>query len=285
LYIVINANEITKSIKGLPPFPDVVGRALKMLDDPHASVPELVSVVEYDPSITANVLKLCNSAYYGLSREVRSLREGIVLLGNAQLKDIILAGTAVKYLGKGTKGYDLAKGELWKHSVATGIFGRIIANHVLEEEAPSVFTACLLHDIGKVVLDTFVDEYFNHLMEVIYEENRSFMEAERAVFGTDHAEVGARVTRKWEFPEEIVQAIENHHRPEEAADDDLITPVVYLANVFTVLAGIGIGRSGLFCRGKESVMKRFGLDAKDVQDLLLEFYDEFNKVQDLLGLM
>jgi len=61
--------------------------------------------------------------------------------------------------------------------------------------------------------------------------------------------------------------------------------VVYLANVFTVLAGIGIGRSGLFCRGKESVMKRFGLDAKDVQDLLLEFYDEFNKVQDLLGLM
>lgn len=285
MYIVINASEITESIKGLPPFPDVVGRALKMLDDPNASVPELVSVVEYDPSITANVLKLCNSAYYGLSREVHSLREGIVLLGNAQLKDIILAGTAVKYLGKGTKGYDLAKGELWKHSVATGIFGRIIANHVLKEEVPSVFTACLLHDIGKVVLDTFVDEYFNHLMEVIYEEKRSFMEAERAVFGTDHAEVGAQVTRKWEFPEEIVQAIENHHRPEAASDDDMITPVVYLANIFTVLAGIGIGRSGLFCRGKESVMSRFGLDAKDVQDFLLEFYDEFNKVQDLLGLV
>lgn len=282
---MIDVSRVTKSIEGLPPFPDVVGRALHVLDDPQASVSELVSVVQYDPSITANVLKLCNSAYYGLSREVRSLREGLVLLGNAQLKDIILAGTVVKYLGKGTNGYDLAKGELWKHSVATGIFGRIIAKRLFEKEPPSLFTACLLHDIGKVVLDAFVDADFEQLRDLVSKGEHSFLEAEKEILGIDHAEIGAEVAQKWDFPAEIVQAIRMHHRPMDVSSDDVTTPVVYLANIFTVFLGIGVGRSGLFCRGHEDVMIRFGLDGKDIQDLLMNFYDEFNKVQDMLGLV
>ncbi|MCK4488224.1 MAG: HDOD domain-containing protein, partial [Desulfobacterales bacterium] len=204
---MMDIEAIIKSIKKLPPFPDVATKALKILDDPDASADQLISIIQYDQAITANVLKLCNSAYYGLRRKVRSLREGLVLLGNAELKNIILASTVVKFFHKENKGYDLARGELWRHAVATGIISKIISDRVTESEPPSLFTAALLHDIGKVVLGSFVDRYFEQIIALVKEGEHSFLEAERKMLGIDHAEVGAKVAESWNFPEDIVQAI------------------------------------------------------------------------------
>ncbi|MBW1676577.1 MAG: HDOD domain-containing protein [Deltaproteobacteria bacterium] len=281
---MIDIEAIIKSIKKLPPFPNVATKALKILDDPDASVDQLISIIQYDQAITANVLKLCNSAYYGLRRQVRSLREGLVLLGNAELKNIILASTVVKFFHKENKGYDLARGELWRHAVATGIISKIISDRVTESEHQSLFTAALLHDIGKVVLGSFVDRYFEQIIAMVTAGNHSFLEAEREMLGIDHAEVGAKVAESWNFPEDIVQAIRLHHRPEGASDDDPLTPIIYLANIVTLSMGIGVGRDGLSYRGKEEVMKRYGLKAKDLQEIVIDFYDEYNKVQDILKL-
>lgn len=281
---MIDIDAIVKSIKKLPPFPNVATRALEILDDPDASVDRLISIIQYDQAITANVLKLCNSAYYGLRRKVHSLREGLVLLGNAELKNIILASTVVKFFHKENRGYDLAKGELWKHAVATGIISRIVSNRVTQSEPPSLFTAALLHDIGKVVLSRFVDRYFEQIIALVNEGRHSFLEGESEMLGIDHAEVGAKIAESWNFPEDIVQAIRLHHRPEEASDDDPLTPIIYLANIITLSMGIGVGRDGLSYRGKEEVMKRYGLKAKDLQGIVIDFYDEYNKVQDILKL-
>jgi putative nucleotidyltransferase with HDIG domain len=275
---------IIKSMKKLPPFPDVATKALKILDDPDASVDQLISIIQYDQAITANVLKLCNSAYYGLSRKVRSLREGLVLLGNVELKSIILTSTAVKFFHRENKGYDLAKGELWRHAVATGIISKIICDRVTGSESASLFTAALLHDIGKVVLGRFVDTYFEQILALVKGGDHSFLEAEREMLGIDHAEVGARVAESWNFPKDIVQAIRLHHRPDGASGDDPLTPVIYLSNIVTLSMGIGVGRDGLSYRGKEEVMKRHGLKAKDLQEIVVDFYDQYNTVQDILGL-
>lgn len=281
---MIDIDAIVKSIKKLPPFPNVATRALDILDDPDTSVDRLISIIQYDQAITANVLKLCNSAYYSLSRKVHSLREGLVLLGNAELKNIILASTVVKFFHKENRGYDLAKRELWKHAVATGIISRIVSNRVTESEPPSLFTAALLHDIGKVVLSRFVDRYFEQIIALVNKGEHSFLEGESEMLGIDHVEVGAKIAESWNFPEDIVQAIRLHHRPEEASDDDPLTPIIYLANIITLSMGIGVGRDGLSYRGKEEVMKRYGLKAKDLQEIVIDFYDEYNKVQDILKL-
>ena len=281
---MMDTEAIIKSMKKLPPFPDVATKALKILDDPDASVDQLISIIQYDQAITANVLKLCNSAYYGLSRKVRSLREGLVLLGNVELKSIILTSTVVKFFHRENKGYDLAKGELWRHAVATGIISKIISDRVTGSESASLFTAALLHDIGKVVLGRFVDTYFEQILALVKGEDHSFLEAEREMLGIDHAEVGARVAESWNFPEDIVQAIRLHHRPDGASGDDPLTPVIYLSNIVTLSMGIGVGRDGLCYRGKEEVMKRHGLKAKDLQEIVVDFYDQYNTVQDILGL-
>ena len=279
---MIPVEEIAGAIKELPPFPSVATQALKILEDPGAAVDDVISIVEYDQSITANVLKMCNSAYYGLTREVHSLREGLVLLGNSQLKSILLAGTVVKFLGQDNKGYDLAQGDLWKHAVATGVLARIISRQVNGAESPSLFTAALLHDIGKVALNSFVAEYFEQIMALVDTGSHSFLEAETEIFGTNHADIGRKIAESWDFPEDIVAAIAFHHRPEEAADNDPITRIIYLANIITLSIGIGVGADGLCCRGKSEVMKRFGLRPKDLQAIIVEFYDEFNKVKDIL---
>ncbi|MBN1841799.1 MAG: HDOD domain-containing protein [Deltaproteobacteria bacterium] len=279
-----DVEEIIKSIEKLPPFPVVASQALKILDDPGASVGDVISVVQYDQAITANVLKMCNSAYYGLARKVHSLREGLVLLGNMQLKEIILASTVVKFFQPENKGYDLAKGELWKHAVATGIISRVISRRVSESEPPSLFTAALLHDIGKAVLNNFVHRYFVEIIALVDTGDYSFLEAESKTLGINHAELGEKIAKSWDFPEDIVQSIRLHHRPEEASAGDVITPIVYLANVITLSMGIGIGRDGLSYRGKQEVMKRYGLKPKDLQAIIIDFYDEYNKVQDVLKL-
>jgi len=281
---MIDIQTIIRSIKKLPPFPGVASRALKILEDPDAAVSQVIPIVQYDQAITANVLKLCNSAYYGLVRKVRSLREGLVLLGNAELKNIILAGTVVKFLQQENKGYDLSSGELWKHALASAVVSKIISDRVNGSEHPSLFTAAILHDIGKVVLNSFVDRYFEQIIALVNQGGCSFLEAESEMLGINHAEVGAKIAESWNFPEDIIRAIRLHHRPEEASDDDLLTPIIYLANIITLSMGIGVGRDGLSYRGKEEVMKRYALKAKDLQEIVVDFYEEYNKVQDILML-
>ena len=260
-------------------------KALKILDDPDASVDKVISIIEYDQAITANVLKLCNSAFYGLMRRVRSLRGGLVMLGNAELKNIILASTTVKFFQQENIGYDVTRGGLWEHAVASAIIARLISERVGESEDPSLFTAALLHDIGKVVLDTFVDRYFEQIIALVNEGDHSFLEAESEMLGINHAEVGARITESWNFPKDIVRTIRLHHRLDKISDDDRITPIVYLANIITLSMGIGVGRDGLSYRGEEEVMKRYGLKARDLQEIVVDFYDEYSKVQDVLGLV
>ncbi len=275
---------IAKSIEKLPPLPHVATQAVKLLDDPGVSVDQVVEIVQYDQAITANVLKICNSAYYGLARKVRSLQEGLVLLGNSELKNIILTGTVVKFFQQDNKGYDLSGGELWKHAVATGIISRIVSERTQNSEPASLFTAALLHDIGKVVLNSFVDRYFEQIIVLVDEEGYSFLEAETEMLGINHAEVGAKIAESWNFPQDIVQPIRLHHRPEDAADDDSITPIIYLANIITLSIGVGVGRDGLSYRGKKEVMTRYGMKARDLQEIAVDFYENYGKVQDMLGL-
>src|SRR4030042_295484 len=111
-------DEILQSATELPPFPAVIQRALQLIEDPRSSARDVVDVIQYDQSITAEVLKLCNSAYFGLSRTVHSLREALVMIGFNQLLEIVLSRESAPLLYEPCKGYDLEQGELWRHSGA-----------------------------------------------------------------------------------------------------------------------------------------------------------------------
>jgi len=279
---MINLESILKSIEKLPTLPQVAIKALKKLDNPEISVNDVVSIIQYDQAITANVLKIANSAYYGKSRKVRSLSEALVLLGNKQLKEIILTSSVINIFQNENKGYQKAKGELWKHAASCAIISKLISKHMGKPELPSLFTAALIHDIGKLALDSYVERYQEQIIALVIEKQYCFTDAEKEMIGMNHAEVGAKIAEMWHFPEEIVTAIRLHHSPEMASDNDEITPIVHLANIITTLLGIGAGVDTFANKGKSEILKKCGLNGNDVQKIMVAFYEIYYNIQDLL---
>ena len=282
---MIRVENIIKKIENLPPFPEVYRKAIQLLQDPEISVDKLIEVIQYDQAITANVLRMCNSAYYRLSkRKIHSLREGLVLLGNNQLKEIISRSTMVQFYQKENKGYDLGRGELWKSAISSSLISQIICKLIGKSEDAAIFTTTLLHDIGKVVLNDFVWEENQRIFQLVQDKGYAFEEAEKKILGMDHAEVGAKIAELWHFPEDMIAAIRLHHSPEKAPEGDTITPIVYLSDVTTLTMGIGVGSDGLCYRAKEGIMKRFALTPRDLEKIMINFYEAYHSVQNILNL-
>jgi putative nucleotidyltransferase with HDIG domain len=275
-------DEILATFQSLPPFPQVARRAAEALSNPNAIDKDLAKIIEYDPGITANILRLCNSAYFGIKVSISSLHQAISFLGHKNLMTIILASSSVKYYGNYTPGYDLEKGELWRHSVACAILSQILAQKTNQESHQALFTAGLLHDLGKLVLSIFVSEEFEQINDLVRTKGYSFLEAERTVLGMDHAEVGGQIAEQWNFPKIISKAIALHHEPELIASGDSLAAIIHLADVGCLLMGIGVGADGLGYRAYEQVMNKLGLRAKDFESALSTLHEELAKAEELI---
>jgi putative nucleotidyltransferase with HDIG domain len=276
------AENILQSITALPPFPVVIQRALQLVEDPKSSAQNVVDVIQYDQSITANVLKVCNSAYFGLRRKVASLRDALVLIGFNQLLEIILTQESAGVLRGSCKGYDLQEGELWRHSVACALLSKLIAKRFNRQEKPAHFTAALLHDVGKMMLSKFVNDYFEEIKKVVQLGHLSFPEAEKEVLGVDHAELGSRIAEQWKFPKEIILAIRYHHAPLRASEEQDAVHLVYLCDTVAMMTGIGGGADGLTYHAYEEVMKRYPLGEKDIERFMIQLNDRFQLVNEVL---
>ena len=207
-------DEILNLAKHAPPFPKVAQRVMEMIEDPAVKAQDLAEVIQFDEAITANVLKICNAAYFGLSRKVSSLDEALVVIGHDILKDIIVTSSSARFFkGKIGEGYQLEEGELWKHSVAVSIMSKQLSKHVKEVDPGTAFTCGLLHDIGKRFLSTFVADDFRKILEKVAKEKASFVEAEKEYLGTTHAELGGMILGQWGFAPEIQDAVRFHHDP------------------------------------------------------------------------
>lgn len=277
-------DEILSLVKHVPPFPKVAQRVSEMLNDPDVSATALAEVIQYDQVITANVLKICNAAYFGLPRKVSSLDEALVIVGNDTLKDIIITSSSARfYKGAAGEGYKLDQGELWKHSIAVGIMAKELVKYVKGVESGSAFTAGLLHDIGKRFLSSFVADDFKKIMMKVVQDNCSFVEAEKELVGASHAELGGMIMSQWGFPKEIELAVLQHHDP-EALGKDPLTAIVALANALVISMGIGVGADGLSVKMQGSGLKRFGITPMHLELCMANLISEIDRAQELFNI-
>ncbi len=274
---------ILKSVKRLPPFPVVIQRALKLIEDPRSSAQDVVDVIQFDQSITADVLKLCNSAYFGLRGTIHSLREALVMIGFDKLLEIVLSREAMHFYQRPCRGYDLEDGQLWRHSVACALLSQIIDQRLNRERTATHFTAALLHDIGKLILSDFVKDYFQEIRRQLVEEKLSFVEAEKEVLGIDHAELGGRITEQWGFPPAIISGVRYHHAPFARSEAPDVVHLIYLCDVVSLLTGIGGGADGLSYPAYGRLMNHYHLTEKDVERFVLELDERFQGVEKLFN--
>jgi putative nucleotidyltransferase with HDIG domain len=212
---------------------------------------------------------------------VTSINEAIICLGTLKILQMVMAVHTTSILSAEQSGYGLAAGVLWKHSVAVALASSQVATRVRLPNVSLAFTAGLLHDIGKVVLNQYVADEFTEIIRRVSDEGLTFIEAERQILGYDHTQIGAMIGERWNLPEQIVETIRYHHEPGELNPCSPIVDAVYLANCVCLLLGIGLGADGLSYRADESVMRRHGLVEQDLESISMATLGE---LQNVLGM-
>lgn len=276
-------DEILASADTLPPFPDVVWKVMPLLKA-MAPINQIEAVIKYDPVITARVLAFSRSPHFNRNRRIDSLQDAILLLGQQQLIQVILTACSAKYLaGKTASGYELMEGELWEHSVATAILAEILAQQIGFRDVLTVYTAALLHDIGKIVLNRFVGEYFESIFQVVQTGRGRFIDAERQVLGIDHQQLGTEIAKRWRLPNDVVTAIGNHHSPRQVAGKGALVSMIYVSNRMVSAIGIGCGVDGLSQPNQDEVFVDLGITARMTEELLAKMMETLNVTKSFLS--
>src|SRR6056297_1896564 len=174
--------EIIKKIDDIPSMPPTTAKVQKMVNKPEVDFQELSELIKYDQGLTADILKMANSAYFGFQRKISSVRQAIVLLGLDRIMELTLSSAIAPIISKQVSGYDLSKGDLWKHSIGVALSAEKIAEFLDVKVPKFTFTAGLLIDIGKIAIGTFLDLDPEPVMDLAYKEGIPFNIAERRVF-------------------------------------------------------------------------------------------------------
>ncbi len=273
---------IMGSLEKLPPLPPLAYQAIEMIHQEQVSLQELVEVVRYDPALTANILRLCNSPYFGLREEVHSLQQALLLLGTQQLLKLFIAGGVSQAFNRATPVYFSEVRGLWRHSVNCALMVSLLAQELTVEEESFCFTAGLLHDVGKLALAIYVDRQFPQIIELVEKRKLPFQAAERLVLGIDHAEVGGEMARIWRFPSRLGLAIAGHHLDKIDAWHDDLTLLVYLADMLVLMFGQDLGQDGLAYTLRPEILQHFQLRQKDLDRMLLKFDGLWRRAQGFL---
>jgi putative nucleotidyltransferase with HDIG domain len=215
---------LTAAVDSMPAFPRSVQRILALTRDMNCSPKELIQVIDKDPVVTVKVLKVVNSAYYGLSKQITSVDHAVVFLGFNTIKNLALSIAAIGMLpSSGNGGFDAPK--YLTHSLLTSSIARQLAQRLPLADAHDCFIAGLLHDFGKVVVAQFMPVEFRRSLELSLWRNLPMHQAMREVVGVDHAYIGAMLAEKWRFAPELVEVIRHQHDP-QACDTNMMACVV-----------------------------------------------------------
>jgi len=274
-----NLNIIAK-VEAFPSLPGATTKLVSLIDDPNAAVAEIEEILRMDPGLTANVLKLSNSAYFGFPSKIGSVHKAIILLGAKRLMQLVMTSCVNSVMNKSIPGYDLPPGEMWRHSIAVSVAAEGLIEELNVPEADEIFTAALLHDVGKLVLGEFVKDDIAKI-EKIVSKDVSFEVAEQAVLGIDHAEIGAKILESWGLPEEIVSAVRWHHDPDATDTTSMLIDIVHVANVLCLMIGIGVGREGLQYRPSPVVTKRLGIKSAHIEKVASHTLDWVSDLTDV----
>jgi len=267
----------------LVPAPQILPQLLPLLNQPNIDTSRVVDLISYDQSLTANVLRVCNSAYFSRGTAIDNLQHAVTRIGFRQLYDIVVAIISSVALARPQKGYCVEANELWDHSVTTAVAAQLLAKDVhLDQQV--VFTAALLHDVGKIVLSPALEE---HRDEVIRETERSglsALELEMKLLGVNHAEVGGRLLERWKLPDTLIATVRFHHQPGNADNETRLAACVYLGNFEAYFMGHGYGYHALDLKARDEALKILGVSPERLPQYMNECLETLTRVKALYNL-
>ena len=227
---------ILGTIESIPTLPIISQKIMEITGDEDASFKKLVGIVEKDQALAVKILKVANSAFYGLLSKVTSLEHALVVLGTNQVKSVVLGSSVHGFFSDDKKGpFDRTR--FWKHAIICSQVAELLGKNFKIKKDDSLFLAGLIHDVGKVILDKYFHEEFLQIMDHVSSNGTTFSEAESQVLGTTHYQIAAKLLKQWKFPDMVIMQVLYHHAPWYDIHYMTNSNIVYLANIFTKLAG------------------------------------------------
>ncbi|MCP4727440.1 MAG: HDOD domain-containing protein [bacterium] len=277
--------EIGEKVREISPISPHTMKILELISDPEYSVTELKKILELDVSLTARCLKLVNSAAFGLRTDISTMDKAVNYIGSKQLMDMIISSDFDNVYNPPLIGYKAEDGDLWAHSLRTAIGAKLFAdltdNYSLSNQA---YTAGLLHDIGKIIIDQFL-HVSPALLQKRFEigKETDFLEIETELLRTDHAEVGQMMALKWGLPEVLQIVIRYHHNPHEAPPQyRKLCVLVHLGDLFAALGGFSTGVDSLAYRLNPLAKKYLKFSHKVLEKLICDIDAEYNRAFELI---
>jgi putative nucleotidyltransferase with HDIG domain len=219
------------SIKDIPTLPTIVFELNELLQDADTPITEISDIIEKDQAMSLRVLKLVNSAFYGIHKEVNDIGNAIVLLGFNTVRNAIVSLSVINSFSglKSLEGFEMS--DFWKHSLAVAVVSKSLAEKTKIASSDSCFVGGLLHDIGKVILAQYFQDLFKKVWNATQKEKLSFYEAEKKEISTDHTKIGAHLATNWELPENFIDVIRWHHDVRNDTESKKMILIIYLSDI------------------------------------------------------
>lgn len=261
--------EIDQTIAGLKPIPQTALKILRMFQEGRHGITDITDELSQDQVLSAQTLKLCNSALFAGTIRIDTLKDAVLLLGKDMLvKTVITAAVNTYYNQAGTSGYSLCKGGLFFHAVGVGSTAELLAEKTGKADPKQAYTAGLLHDIGKVVLDQYIADSAPLMFRNLGKNKDSFIRSEKKILGITHCQAGSILAGNWQFSNALTQVVRHHHNPEAADDCRDLVDVVYMADLLMEKFFTGFDLEKMQTRSMEAVFKRLGLDSGSLPGLI-----------------
>ncbi|MCA1794868.1 MAG: HDOD domain-containing protein [Desulfotignum sp.] len=262
-------DDILCTIENLQPIPQTALKILRMFQDSRTGIMDIAQELSRDQVLGAQTLKLCNSALFSGTARIDTLKDAILLLGEDMLIKSIITAAVNKYYNQiGTGGYSLCKGGLFFHAVGVAATAEKLADKTGIISGKQAYTAGLLHDIGKVVLDQFVSAAIPLFFRDLTRGNKNLLQSEKTLLGITHCQTGALLARQWKFSSALSQVIVHHHEPEKAVDHKDLVCIVYLADLLMERFSTGLDIEKMQTGSVDAVMKRLGITPFDILELV-----------------
>ena len=260
--------QMEAAISRVKPIPQIALKLLRMIKDDFYNMDDLGIEIKQDQIISAKIIRLCNSAYFKQNTNVDSIERALVVIGEKRLLQLVISASMEGFFSSGTGGYSLCKGGLFKHAVGTALICEKLASYNKNIKNDIAYTAGLLHDIGKIALDQFMNKAYPMFYRRTQERDETLVNVEKEAFGLSHTEVGGKLAEMWGLPERLIDVIKYHHSPEKAEYDNELNHLVYFADLLMSRFIVGQELERINTDSFNARLERIGIKAGELSEVI-----------------
>lgn len=260
----------------------VVSGIINIINNPKSSIKDLKEVIQIDPPLSAKVLRRANSVYYSPRNKIISITQALIFLGFDSLKEMALSQKVCDIFGKGGLIGGYSRISLWKHSNAVALLGKLIYRREFRESGENAYVAGLLHDIGIIIEDQFLQDEFKQILIKSEDEKINLSEAEQKILGYNHATLGMALVESWELPHELSTSIGHHHNPGQSSlPASRLVSTLFVADYFCQQCGFGYADAPF---QNETIfykcIEELGMTSLSLDLIIKEVQEEISKMED-----